>query len=141
MRTVVIDPAGRASSGIFVVVLGGTGTTYQAQCAGVACEQRQIEGFLVPVGDAVAAESLQDFFARRFRGNPPPQGGNDWSGDALDELADLVRQIPYWFRSSDGSDTRTTLTLDIDRVPELTEAWIPVHTADGDAILVFKNSD
>ncbi len=33
------------------------------------------------------------------------------------------------------------LSLNVDRVSELTEAWVPVRTADGDAILLFKNSD
>jgi hypothetical protein len=93
------------------------------------------------VGDQVASKALQDFFVRQFRGNPPPYGGNDWTGEALDELADLVMQIPFWHREPDGTDSRTMLSLNIDRVPELTEAWVPVRTADGDAILLFKNSD
>lgn len=27
-----------------------TGVVYQQQCAGVACDQREVEGFLVPLG-------------------------------------------------------------------------------------------
>jgi hypothetical protein len=141
MQTVVIDPDGTQSWCLLLVFPAETGTTYESQCAGVATEQRQIEGYLVPVGDQVASAALRDFFARQFRGNPPPYGGNDWTGDALDELADLVGQVPYWYRKPDGTDSRTMLSLNVDRVSELTEAWVPVRTADGDAILLFKNSD
>jgi len=140
MQTVVIDPNGTQSWGLLLVMPAETGTTYETECAGVATEHRQIEGYLVPVGDQLASKVLQDFFARQFRGNPPPYGGNDWTGDALDELADLVKQVPYWHKKPDGSDSRTVLSLNIDRVSELTEGWVPVRTADGDAILLFKNS-
>jgi Family of unknown function (DUF6210) len=141
MTIVAIDPDGTQDWGVFVIADSPTGTTYEVQCGGHSTEQRSAEGYLVPVGDAAAARPLQDFFARAFGGNPPPAGGNRWSDTQLDELAGIVGQLPYWSRSQDGSDQRSLLKLNRERVSELTEAWIPVEMLGGAGILIFKNSD
>lgn len=38
-------------------------------------------------------------------------------------------------------DARIFLKLDLQRIDDLTEAWIPVQTAYGRGVLIFDNSD
>jgi hypothetical protein len=140
--TVVIDPDGTQDLGLYVLVSAPTGIVYEIQCAGTRLEQRRQEGYLVPVGDARAAIPFRDFFARSFRGNPPPAAGSTWTRELLDELSTLVREVPFWVRSADGSDSKVGLELDRPSgIDAITEAWVPVMTPVGNGILLFKNSD
>jgi hypothetical protein len=148
---IVLDPDGTQDFGLIVVVAAATGVTYAHQCAGLDTEERQLEGFAVPVGSATAAEPLRAFFRRRFHGNPPlmtgaadSSSGGLWSEAALSELSTLVSQIAFWATfppSTHGDDRREFLQLDLTRLTELTEAWIPVRTAFGSGVLVFANCD
>lgn len=140
-KVVAIDPDGTQDWGLFVILDARTSTMYEVQCGGPSTLQRSAEGLLVPVGDAIAARPLREFFADAFRGNPPPAGGSEWSEAQLDEVAGIVGRVPYWSRRDDGSDRRSMLKLNRERVSEMTEAWIPVETSDGAGILIFKNSD
>lgn len=140
-KIVAIDPDGTQDWGLFVIVDARTGTMYEVQCGGHSTVQRSTEGYLVPVGDAIAARPLREFFADAFSGNPPPTGGNHWSANQLDELAGIVARVPYWSMTEDGTYQRSLLKLDKGRMSEITEAWIPVDTLDGAGTLIFKNSD
>ncbi|HVH64497.1 MAG TPA: DUF6210 family protein [Candidatus Acidoferrum sp.] len=136
-----IDPEGTQAWGCSIIVDSPTGILYEVQTGGHATAQRRAEGYLVPVGDAVAAGPLLEFFAKQFNGNPPPLGGNKWTAGHLDALAEIIGQVAYWSKRPDGSDQRSHLQLDRNRLTELTEGWIPVRLLDGRGVLIFKNSD
>ena len=124
-----------------MVVHAATGVTYLHQAGGVECQQRKVEGYLVPVGDEQDATPFRDLFAVKFRGNPPPLAHNAWADDAISELASLVARVPFWLSQPDGTSERTTLEIDRNHLDDLTEAWVPVITAQGRGVLLFKNSD
>ena len=52
MRYVVIDPDGSDHSYLGLLVRYATGVSYRQQCGGVACDQRSVEGYYVPLGGA-----------------------------------------------------------------------------------------
>ncbi len=141
VKTIVIAPDGTPDFGLIVLIEHSSGIQYEVQCGGHMTERRSREGYIVPVGTAEAARPLRELFARLFRGNPPPAGGNQWTSGKINELDALVAQVPYWTRLPEGIDSRHVLALDRDRAVDLTEAWVPVDTPDGKGVLIFKNSD
>ena len=62
MRYVFLDPDDTWPSWLAVVVIAPTGVAYQQQCAGVACDQREVDWggcrcqALAVVGDAAATD-------------------------------------------------------------------------------------
>ena len=148
---IFLDPDGTQDFGSLVIVAAPTGVVYAHQCGGLATEDREQEGFAVPVGGPSAARPLRAFFHQEFHGNPPILGsrgnvmlGPWWTDAQITELQALVEQVALWktYASPSGmDDVRTFLKLDLDRLDELTEAWIPVHTAYGRGVLIFANSD
>nr|AGS49334.1 hypothetical protein [uncultured bacterium esnapd2] len=116
-----------------LIVPAPTGIVYENQCGGLACVQKSLEGYLVVVGRATP---FTDFFAR-FAGYPPVT----WAVEDLDQLQRLVRETVAYFVPDGDSDARVMLSLDFDRLDDLTEAWIPVRAGDQAAVLVFANSD
>ena|SRR5215472_6537067 len=139
MVRLVLDPDGSLDLGLFVVVEAPTGVIYEHQCTGYLCEQRSVEGYLVPVGTRQAAAAILRFF-ERFNGWPPPLANQVWTPSLRQELADVVKEIPYWERRGDV-DVRVNLQLDDGRLDEATEAWVPVLAAGHRAILLFENCD
>lgn len=160
-RYVFLDPDGALDFGLLVIVAARTGVVYAQQCAGLATKMRELEGFLVPVGITADEERIQTldsttsgrifqtFFQQKFQGNPPDQP-DEWTDQEVEELAALVQAIPLWYTERDmvvdqrtvlSRDERAFLTLDTSRLNELTEAWVPVMTAYGPGVLVFRNSD
>jgi hypothetical protein len=81
---IFLDPDGTQPLGLIAIVAAATGVTYAHQCGGYATEIRQLEGFVVPVGDAAAAQPLHAFFAQCFHGNPPRGGGKQNSKQMAD---------------------------------------------------------
>lgn len=149
LKCVFIDPDGTLPDWLFVVVRGNTGVVYGTQCAGVACEQRLVEGYLVPLGGARfddAGESIElDSFRDAFH-NEEGYCRYAWTGAALPaermaQLARLVETVPYWRCDRSGSGSKSALALDAARVEEMAEAWIPVETPDGAGVLLYKNCD
>ncbi|CAM3592195.1 DUF6210 domain-containing protein [Kibdelosporangium persicum] len=119
-----------------LIVPAPTGVVYENQCGGHACLRKSLEGFLVVVGRATP---FTEFFAR-FDGRPPVS----WTVEDLDRLQRLVREkVAYFVPDGDSgdSDVRVLLSLDFDRLDDLTEAWLPVRAGDEAAVLVFANSD
>ncbi|MFC0438392.1 DUF6210 family protein [Kutzneria buriramensis] len=116
-----------------LIVAAPTGVVYENQCGGLACLQKELEGYLVVVGPAT---DYLDFFAE-FDGWPP----TNWAeGGHLERLRELVEETGYFV--PDGNlDRYLRFTLDLDRLDDLTEAWIPVRAEDDRAVLVFANSD
>jgi hypothetical protein len=139
-----VDPDGTGEFGLLVAVEAPTGAVYWHQCAGYLCSQRHVEGFAVPLGTRQAAQELIDFFAREFKGWPPPVSRKEpWNEANLAELEAVVTKIPYWHCEPENrrEDRSGPLRLDRSRVDEITEAWVPVVTLDGPGILMFENSD
>jgi hypothetical protein len=140
---VFLNPDGTEALGLMVIVEAPTGVTYAHQCAGLACDVRSVEGFLIPVGGPDASREIHDWFWRVFRGacyNPK----DDWSVARIAELRDLVARVPCWRTVPDSDaegDQRLSLMLDESRIGECVEAWIPVITPYGSGILVLENSD
>ena len=141
---VFLDPDGTQDFGLLVVVVLQTGVTYAHQCAGLRTEIREVEGFVIPVGGPEAAAPLLAFFHTRFQGNAPSRASDvapTWTDADVQELEALVSNIPLWKTMRDGGSERACLKLDSSKLSDATEAWIPVQTAYGPGILLFKNSD
>lgn len=115
------------------------GVRYEHQVAGHACERRVVRGFAIPLRPASAADPLVDFFARSFRGDPPPAGWPAWTQDQRDAYVDLVSNIAVWDERK--ADKWVPLAVDYARGGQVTEAWIPVITPYGSGVLLFRNSD
>lgn len=138
MKYVFIDPDGTMPPYLAVIIRHPTGVTYRQQCAGTATEDREVEGYLIPLSGgpgeagATTCQALTDVFhAGRgcMRGAPTEA---DWP-----RLEGIVQTIPFW--SED--DQLTRLRLDLARMSEACEAWVPVITAEGDGILIWPNCD
>ena len=140
---IVLDPDGTQPFGLAVIVRWNTGITYAHQCAGLANDERTIEGFAVPLGSERAAAAFTEFFERYHGWTPGPWlRGVEWKEQDLQELGHLVSTVTLWRTPREYVGTqRAFLELDRDRLDELTEAWVPVRTVYGPGVLVFPNSD
>jgi Family of unknown function (DUF6210) len=139
MPTIFLDPAGTIGQMLLLIVRANTGVVYEQQCGGYLCEQRKMEGFLIPVGGAEAAEKIYDWFWKNFKGHCY-DGKNQFTPTQLEELKSLVGGVRCWIQSGDESEPRQ-LELDVERIAECVEAWIPVVTPFGKGILTLGNSD
>ena len=133
---VFLDPDGTQDPQLHVVVASPTGVEYRSQSAGLACEERGVEGFLIPLGQAELVIELSAFFARGPPGACPGEPGSE----GAEQLRQLVGRVICW-RTQEEEDRRETLALDEERLEECVEAWIPVRTPYGSGILIFPNSD
>ena len=124
---------------LFIIVAASTGVVYEHQCAGYANLQRTQEGFLVQVGGIGSADLVSDWFWKRFEGTCMNEGA--WSDLLIGELEEIVSGIPCCYRTASGREEQEFLRLDRDRIAECVEAWIPVLSPYGPAILVLNNSD
>ncbi len=79
-----------------------------------------------------------DFFDRRFSGWSQP---SDWTPVDYDELDRLLSNVHSFGEEAGGVRDERALSLDRDRLDDVEEAWIPVDSAAGPAILIFENSD
>lgn len=136
---VFLDPDGTQGAGIVVIVQTPTGVVYASQVGGMRNEERAVEGFAIPNFHPSHLEALTAFFDR-YHGSPPDGLECPWPASHIDELAQIISCVPLWHTSREH-DTPAVLTLDRDRLEELTEGWIPVDTAYGPGILTHQNSD
>lgn len=137
---IFLNPDGTQKDGLYALIESSTGIEYAAQTGGYANEMRSAEGFLIPLGDAKAAQPLIAWFQREFAGHSYPPVP-EWTQTRIDHLSNLVCQIPCWHTSREGNDRREMLQLDKSRIDECTEAWVPVITPFGPGILLFANCD
>ncbi len=90
--------------------------TYAHQCAGLAEETREVDGFAVPLGDAEISRPLLSF-CERFKGNPPRMDspfGDVWTDALIEQLGRLVDAIPFWETHRSGDrERRLFLALDL----------------------------
>lgn len=136
MNYVFLNPDGTISLGLLVIIESKTNVAYRTQCAGTGTYIREMEGFLIPVGDQAMAAIIYDWFWENLHGTD-----SGISNDLIDQLRQLVSEIPYFFETADGSCERLFLELDESRIDECVEAWIPVKTRYGKGILTLDNSD
>ncbi|MFG2818649.1 DUF6210 family protein [Kitasatospora sp. NPDC048365] len=136
---VFLDPDGTSAGGwLYAVVEAATGVVYQQQYGGTACRHGQVEGFLVPLFARAELDALRELFEKRFRGSGT--WNHTWPDAERDRLRGIVGSIRYWV--SDGTtDEPHPLRLDESRIREADEAWIPVITPMGPAVLMWHNSD
>ena len=141
MHYVLLDPDGSVSLGLALLVDAATGVLYEHQCAGLATEPRVLEGFLIPLADAPAAQPFHAFFHDKAA-EPCWSAGSTWSADRVDALAALVAGVRCYHHSEPGRDPLVEwLALDRDRLGELTEGWIPVTSPYGPGVLFHDNCD
>jgi hypothetical protein len=133
-RRIFIDPDGTLPDYVLLIMRAPTGIIYEQQCGGTATRQLEAEGFLVPVAD-VALPALRALFEGTFHGTGT--WNYRWPDAEISRLRDAVASIPYWTETGD----RTFLRLDEPQLADADEAWIPVLTPDGPAILTWPNSD
>ena len=138
---VSLDPDGTNDFGLLLVVQSTDGVRYAHQVAGYACEQRVVQGFVIPLGPPSAADSLVDFFATTFHGNPPLGGWHEWTAGERDECARLVAQVKVLDERREQHATWASLAVDSSRGIDVTEGWVPVESPYGPAVLLFRNSD
>ena len=139
MHYIFLNPDGTLKLGLLVIIESKTNVTYRTQCAGTETDLREMEGFLIPVGDEKMAATIYNWFWENFGGaNICISSRNP---DSIDQLRRLVANVPYFFEISDGSCERLFLEFDDSRINECVEAWIPIKTKYGQGILTLDNSD
>jgi hypothetical protein len=144
-RYVFLDPDGGQSTRdrLYVIVHAPTGVLYEHQYGGTANHLARYEGFLVPVAVGDGLAELVTLFRRDLRGSGI--GDLPWPDDLLRRLRDAVGKISYWesAATAEGLDSIRPhpLKLDETRLSEADEAWVPVVTVDGPAMLIWANSD
>jgi hypothetical protein len=134
MKRIFLDPGHENAFGLLLLVPAATGVTIVHQVNGHAVEQREAEGYLLPLAGRTEADEISSWFAERFQGWSWPK---DWTDLHYQELDALLKRIA----SYGEDDARLPLALDWSRRSEATEGWIPVISALGPAILLFENSD
>jgi Family of unknown function (DUF6210) len=137
---IFLNPDGTESIGLQVIVEFPTKVIYRHQCAGYACETREMEGFLVPL--SLSAENFIRFF-KRYDGHPLIEDGrNKLTTQDIKKLDVLVSSVVFWVTKADGlAEQRLNLLLNTEQIDEITEGWVPVKTPYGNGILVFDNCD
>jgi len=142
-KFIFIDTDGTLDSWIYLLVESKTNIIYSSQCNGTDNEIRYLEGFLVPVGGEVYNVSLNqkiniDKLINIFKKKSKTQTNNF----DIEELKRNIEQITIWYSEEiDGNDIRDHLMLNLDRLDEVVEAWVPVLTPWGGGVLIWKNSD
>lgn len=147
-RFVYLDPDETWGNWGAIVIHSSTGVIYGNQCAGTGCQQRYIEGYLVPVAGQkynpkdgiVDTIQLQDIFHEKDHCH---WGwvGTELPDDRLKLLIKLVDEIPFWEHNGLEDTRKNHLKLDLNRVDEICEAWVPVQTSVGSGVLLFNNCD
>jgi hypothetical protein len=150
VRVVEVDPDGTfLENWLAVVIRHPTGVVYSQQCAGVACEHRLAEGYLVILGGAAFADCEPpietDELIQVFHDGDAcmwPWTGNKVPEERIAWLEKLLRRIPYWaYEGGNPLGVHAALELDPERHDEIAEAWIPVRTPDGGGVLIYENCD
>ncbi len=149
-RRVFIDPDGTFKPQWLVVVIeAATGVIYSQQCCGNVCDQREVEGYLVPLGGLKADPGKglvdPDEFTAVFHERDGCVWGSSYGSlpaARLERLRELVREVPFWIcKEGEHIDQRSFLELDERHLDDITEAWVPVLTAAGRGVLMWANCD
>ena len=104
----------------------------------MVCTPRQIEGYYIPVFNQEGHDLLRSIFEVTLGGSGTYRGVT-WTGQMLDDLRIAVASVRM--DSSEVGRGEVPLILDESRLNEIDEAWVPVTSPDGPAILIWENSD
>lgn len=145
---IFIDADGTQTSWLYLIVEKPTQIFYVTQCAGLENEIRYIEGFLIPlIGETFNTDDVLDNYSNKlrhiFHQGKYCQSQHSLNTQQIDQLKAYVENITIWFTTSEHTedDKRQHLFLDMSRLEEITEAWVPVISPYGKAILIWKNCD
>jgi hypothetical protein len=140
-RHLDLDPDGSGSGRgwVCVIVAAATGVVYRVQGGGFGCVPYEQEGYLIPLFGRDLDEELRAVFVGELHG----QGtrGLDRPEPLLDRLRAAVAEFHLYGSANREDLYPAPLALDESRLPEADEAWVPVVTPDGPAILTWENSD
>ena len=140
MLFVELYPTQTETNSLYLIVLASTGVVYRNQCGGTSTEDKEAEGFLVPIGTLQDTERLYDWFWRHYHGACACTGYLATKPDHVRELSQMIASFTCWH--CDGvTDSPQSLSLDVDRIAECCEAWVPVRSPYGNGWLTFINSD
>ncbi|MDM1763534.1 MULTISPECIES: DUF6210 family protein [unclassified Acinetobacter] len=144
---IFIDADGTQSSWLYLIVEKSTQVFYASQCAGLENQIRSTEGYLIPlIGLTFDTDVLLDEYSHQLR-QIFHQGQSCRSATKLNtqqllQLQSCIENITIWFTNNEPEDDqRQHLCLDMSRQEEITEAWVPVISPYGKAILIWKNCD
>ncbi|MDQ9019729.1 DUF6210 family protein [Acinetobacter sichuanensis] len=118
-----------------------------SQCAGLENQIRNTEGYLIPlIGLTFDTDVLLDEYSHKlrqiFHQGQYCRSATKLNTQQLDQLRSCIENITIWFTSNEQEeDQRQHLCLDMSRLEEITEAWVPVISPYGKAILIWKNCD
>lgn len=130
------------SQWLVVVVRRPTGIIYCHQCAGTACRQNEVEGYLVLLGDRRFSngEKLSyDEFKSIFHAGDSCLSTIEFTPTphmSLEKLRALVAEVGFA-----GDNRYDGLKIDESRLTEIAEAWVPVVTPSGPGVLIWENCD
>lgn len=129
--------------GVCFIIGYESGVEYAHQCGGLSCEQRQMQGFLVPCPLSVSIS--EQLYAHFYTG--PKYRGHCYSGldkEDAEFIDDLLASVDY------GG-----LAVDRDRLSKSVEAWVYLKVKadyscvpycwnsdpDSSIVMVWENSD
>lgn len=144
---IFIDADGTQSSWLYLIVEKSTQVFYTSQCAGLENQIRSTEGYLIPlIGLTFDAYALLDEYSHQlrqiFHQGQSCRSASKLNTQQLDRLQSYIENITIWFTNNEPEDDqRQHLCLDMSRLEEITEAWVPVISPYGKAILIWKNCD
>ena len=144
---IFIDADGTQTSWLYLIVEKPTQVFYATQCAGMENEIRLVEGFLIPLIElSFNTHDLLDEYTQKlkhiFHQGQRCRNDGKLNQQQLDQLQCCIENITVWLSTSDQvEDQRQHLFLDLNRLDEITEAWVPVISPYGQAILIWKNCD
>ncbi len=148
---IFIDADGTQTSWLYLIVEKPTQVFYATQCAGLNNEIRHVEGFLIPLlgltfdHQEYLVDDLGKFSNKLkhiFHQGQRCRNDSKLNQQQLDQLQCCIENITVWLSTSDQvEDQRQHLFLDLNRLDEITEAWVPVISPYGQAILIWKNCD
>jgi hypothetical protein len=125
-----------------LIIKHRTSIFYSNQTGGYGCFQREIEGFLIPFDIQPAEEALERSF-KRFKCRSASGRELFTQEEDIELLQQLLQRFSLLKHLPPEEDYQAMfpLELDLERIDELEEGWIPVKTVLGDGILAFENCD
>jgi hypothetical protein len=86
MVIIELFPTQVETNGLYLIAIAQTQVVYRNQCGGTSCEEKEVEGFLVPIGTPADTARLSGWFRRHF-------GESCWCDGRLAADPALVRDL------------------------------------------------
>lgn len=121
----------------YVIVFAETGVFYRHQFAGLVCHSNTVQGYLVPV---IADQALRDLDELFVRGGGHDQcgvvGQGEWTDEMQQRVITAVETVNFYPSDAPRQDYEK-LRVDLRRIDEMGEGWVPVITPDGDGVFIW----